>query len=59
MIDADLYAKPDHIWHLIDVVQSRRGVAMACASALQNMPDIFGRNGVITIVSLCSIDRIG
>ena len=43
VIDADLHAKPSHIWQLIEVVQGERNVAMACASALQNMPDIFGR----------------
>jgi len=44
VIDADLYAMPSHIWQLIEVVQRCRGVAMACASALQNTPDIFGRS---------------
>ena len=44
VIDADLHAKPIHIWQLIEVLQRGQGVAMACASALQNMPDIFGRS---------------
>ena len=44
VIDADIYAQPTHVWQLIDVVQHGRGVAMACASALQNRPDIFGRS---------------
>ena len=35
MIDADLYVTARHIWQLIDVVKRGRGVAMACASALQ------------------------
>ena len=43
VIDADLYTSPNHIWQLIEVVRRGRLVAMACASALQNMPDIFGR----------------
>ena len=44
IIDADLYVYPSHIWQLIEVVQGGQRVAMACASALQNMPDIFGRS---------------
>ena len=44
VIDADLHANPNHVWQLIEVVQRGRGVAMACASALQNKPDIFGRS---------------
>ena len=44
VIDADLHATPSHIWQLIEVLQRDRGVAMACASALQNLPDIFGRS---------------
>lgn len=44
VIDADLHAKPDHIWQLIDIVQGSDEVVMACASALQNVPDIFGRS---------------
>ena len=44
VIDADLHARPRHIWQLIEVLQHDRGAVMACASALQNMPDIFGRS---------------
>ena len=44
VIDVDIYAKPLHVWQLIEVVKARPGVAMACASALQNVPDIFGRS---------------
>ena len=44
VIDADLHATPGHIWQLIEVVQRGQGVAMACASALQNIPDIFARS---------------
>ena len=35
---------PSHIWYLIELLQCDRGVAMACASALKNLPDIFGRS---------------
>ena len=44
VIDSDLHALPHHIWQLLEVVKRFRGVAMACASALQNVPDIFGRS---------------
>ena len=57
VIDADLHAKPSHIWQLIDVVQSGRRVAMACASALQNMPDIFGRSSWSYYDSFALLDR--
>ena len=53
VIDADLHAKSTHVWQLIEVLQRDRGVAMACASALQNLPDIFGvAPGAITTVLL-------
>ena len=38
VIDADLHATSSHIWQLIELVQRGQGVAMACASALQNIP---------------------
>ena len=44
VMDADLYANPRHIWQLIEVLQRDGSVAMACASSLQNLPDIFGRS---------------
>ena len=34
VIDADLHAKPSHIWQLIGLVLRATGVAMACTSAL-------------------------
>ena len=55
IIDAD-HARPGHIWQLIDVLQRDRSVAMARASALQNLPDIFGvALGVTTTVLLLLI----
>ena len=57
VIDADLYAKPSHIWQLIDVVQRSRGVVMACASALQNVPDIFGHSPWSYYDSYALVDR--
>ena len=57
VIDADIHAKPSHIWQLIDVVQHVRGVAMACASTLQNRPDIFGRSFWSYYDSYALIDR--
>lgn len=59
VIDADLYAKPFHIWQLIEVLQSDRGAAMACASALQNLPDIFGRSPWSYYDSFALIDQGG
>ena len=59
VIDADLYSKPDHIWQLIAEVQRGRGVAMACASALQNLPDIFGRGSWSYYDSFALIDQSG
>ena len=44
VIDADLYSRASHIWMLIEEVHRSPGVAMACASSLQNTPDIFGRS---------------
>ena len=57
VIDADLYATARQVWQLIDVVKRGRGVAMACASALQNMPDIFGRSSWSYYDSFALIDR--
>ena len=57
VIDADLYAKPSHIWQLINVIQHGHGVAMACASSLQNMPDIFGRSPWSYYDSYALLDR--
>ena len=57
VIDADLHAKPSHIWQLIEVLQRDRGVAMACASALQNMPDIFGHSPWSYYDSYALLDR--
>ena len=59
VIDADLHAKPLHIWQLIDEVQHGRDVAMACASALQNLPDIFGRDSWSYYDSFALIDLCG
>jgi len=44
IVDVDIYVKPTHVWQLIEVLQRCCGVSMACASALQNIPDIFGRS---------------
>ena len=57
VMDADLHATPSHIWQLIDVLQRGRGVAMACASALQNIPDIFGRSPWSYYDSYALLDR--
>ena len=57
VIDADLYVNPSHIWQLIEVLQRCRGVAMACASALQNMPDIFGHGAWSYYDSYALLDR--
>lgn len=57
VIDADLYALPCHIWQLIEVMERGRGVAMACASALQNMPDIFGHSSWSYYDSFALIDQ--
>ena len=57
VIDADLHAIPSHIWQLIEVVQRGRGVVMACASALQNKPDIFGRSPWSYYDSYALLDR--
>ena len=59
VIDADLYSRPRHIWQLIEVLQRDRGVAMACASALQNLPDIFGRSPWSYYDSFALIDQGG
>ena len=59
VIDADLHAKPSHIWQLIEEVQRVRGVAMACASALQNLPDIFGRSPWSYYDTFALIDQSG
>ena len=59
VIDADLHAKPSHIWQLIEVVQRGRRVAMACASSLQNMPDIFGHGPWSYYDSYALLDRHG
>ena len=57
VIDADLHTSPSHIWQLIEVVRCGRRVAMACASALQNMPDIFGRSKWSYYDSYALLDR--
>ena len=44
VVDVDIYVRPTHVWQLIEVLQRSCGVSMACASALQNIPDIFGRS---------------
>ena len=59
VIDADLFARPIHIWQLIEVLQHDRGVAMACASALQNLPDIFGRSSWSYYDSFALVDQGG
>ena len=59
VIDADLHASPRHIWQLIEVLQQDRGVAMACASALQNLPDIFGRSPWSYYDSFALVDQGG
>ena len=59
VIDADLYAQPSHVWQLIEVLQRDCGVAMACASALQNLPDIFGRSPWSYYDSFALIDHGG
>ena len=57
VIDADLYVASRHILQLIEVLQSGHGVAMACASALQNIPDIFGRSPWSYYDSYALLDR--
>ena len=59
VIDADIYTKPIHIWQLIEVLQRDHGVAMACASALQNLPDIFRRSSWSYYDSFALIDQGG
>ena len=59
VIDADLHAKPSHLWQLIKVLQCDRGAAMACASAQQNLPDIFGRSPWSYYDSFALIDKGG
>ncbi|TCD58111.1 glycosyltransferase [Synechococcus sp. BS55D] len=59
VIDADLHAKPEHIWQLIEELQRRAGVVMACASALQNLPDIFGRSPWSYYDTFALIDHAG
>ena len=59
VIDADLHARPGHIWQLIEVLQRDPGVAMACASALQNLPDIFGRSSWSYYDSFALVDQGG
>ena len=59
VIDADLHAMPGHIWQLIEVLQRDSGVAMACASALQNLPDIFGRSPWSYYDSFALVDQGG
>ena len=59
VIDADLYARPWHIWQLIEVLQRDSGVAMACAGALQNFPDIFGRSPWSYYDSFALVDQGG
>ena len=59
VIDADLHAKSSHIWQLIKVLQRERGVAMACASALQNLPDIFGRSAWSYYDTFALVDHSG
>ena len=59
VIDADLYSKPSHLWELIGVLKRDRGVAMACASSLQNLPDIFGRSSWSYYDSFALIDHGG
>ena len=59
VIDADLHTKPSHIWQLIEEVQRGRGVAMACASALQNLPDIFGRSPWSYYDTFALVDQSG
>ena len=60
VIDADLHTSPSHIWQLIEVIRCGRRVAMACASALQNMPDILGAaNGATTTATPCLIGITG
>ena len=59
VIDADIYANPSHIWQLIKVLQCDPGAAMACASALQNLPDIFGRSPWSYYDSFALIDQGG
>ena len=57
VIDADLHATASHIWQLIEVVQRDHRVAMSCASALQNIPDIFGRSPWSYYDSYALLDR--
>ena len=57
VIDADLFASSLHILKLIAVLQRDRGVAMACSSSLQNIPDIFGRSPWSYYDSYALIDR--
>ena len=59
VIDADLHTKSTHIWMLIEVLQRDPAVAMACASALQNLPDIFGRSSWSYYDSFALIDQGG
>ena len=56
VIDADLHAKPSHIWQLIDVVQSDRGVAMA-VPALFKYARYFGRSSWSYYDSFALLDR--
>ena len=59
VIDADLHAKSSHIWQLVKVLHRERGVAMACASALQNLPDIFGRSSWSYYDTFALVDHSG
>lgn len=57
VIDADLHADVRHIWQLVEQLEHRPGVSMACASALQNVPDIFGRSAWSYYDSYALVDR--
>ena len=57
VIDPDIHANTSHIWQLIDVVRRDRYVSMACASALQNIPDLFGHSPWSYYDSFALLDR--
>jgi len=59
VIDADIHAKTKHILQLIEVLQMDPSVAMACASSIQNLPDIFGRSTWSYYDSFALIDHAG
>ena len=59
VVDADVQFTAQQVLELIEVLRADRAAAMACASAEQNVPDLFGHGAWSYYDTFALVDRAG